>query len=67
MTKGDNQKLKLMCLAKILLRETDDQHSLNKPLSHVVEKNQFLLVVSGADEDWGYGQPTPANKWVCLL
>ena len=59
MTKGDNQKLKLMYLAKILLRET--------PLSHVVEKNQFLLVVSGADEDWGYGQPTPANKWVCLL
>lgn len=51
MTKGDNQKLKLMYLAKILLRETDDQHSLNKPLSHVVEKNQFLLVVSGADED----------------
>jgi hypothetical protein len=56
-----------MYLAKILLRETDDQHSLNKPISHVVEKNQFLLVASGADEDWGYGQPTPANKWVWLL
>ncbi len=31
MTKGDNQKLKLMYLAKILLRETDDQHSLTLP------------------------------------
>lgn len=28
MTKGDNQKLKLLYLAKILMRETDDQHYL---------------------------------------
>ena len=39
----------------------------NKTITHVVEKNNFLLVVSGADEDWGYAQPTPANKWVWLL
>lgn len=39
----------------------------NKSISHVVEKNEFLLVVSGVDEDWGYPQPTPANKWVWLL
>ena len=38
----------------------------NKSISHVVEKNQFLLVVSGADEDWGYAQPTPVNKWIWL-
>ena len=31
MTKGDNQKLKLLYLKKILMRETDDQHSLTLP------------------------------------
>lgn len=31
MTKGDNQKLKLLYLAKILMRETDDQHYLTLP------------------------------------
>ena len=39
----------------------------NKSITHVVEKNGFLLVVSGVDEDWGYPKPTPANKWVWLL
>ena len=39
----------------------------NKSISRVVEKNSFLLVVSGVDEDWGYPQPTPANKWVWQL
>lgn len=31
MTKGDNQKLKLLYLTKILMKETDDQHSLTLP------------------------------------
>ena len=31
MTKGENQKLKLLYLKKILMRETDDQHSLTLP------------------------------------
>ena len=31
MTKGDNQRLKLLYLKKILMRETDDQHSLTLP------------------------------------
>ena len=39
----------------------------NKSITRVVEKNDFLLVVSGVDEDWGYPQPTPANKWVWQL
>ena len=39
----------------------------NKSITRVVGKNGFLLVVSGVDEDWGYPQPTPANKWVWLL
>ena len=60
-------------LVRYLAQETDIEiitastMVVNKPISHVVEKNQFLLVASGVDEDWGYGQPTPANKWVCLL
>lgn len=36
MTKGDNQKLKLLYLAKILMRETDDQHSLT--LAQITER-----------------------------
>ena len=39
----------------------------NKSISHVVEKNEFFLLFSGVDEDWGYPQPTPANKWIWLL
>lgn len=39
----------------------------NKSISRVVEKNDFSLVASGVDEDWGYAQPTPANKWIWLL
>ena len=39
----------------------------NRAISRVMEKNNFCLVVSGADEDWGYARPTPANKWVWLL
>ena len=31
MTKGDNQKLKLLYLTKILMRETDDQNYLTLP------------------------------------
>lgn len=60
-------------LVRYLAQETDIEiitastMVVNKPIIHVVEKNQFLLVASGADEDWGYGQPTPANKWVWLL
>ena len=36
MTKGDNQKLKLLYLAKILMRETDDEHSLT--LAQIVKR-----------------------------
>ena len=39
----------------------------NKSITRVVEKNGFLLAVSGVGEDWGYPQPTPANKWIWLL
>ena len=39
----------------------------NSAISHVMEKNHFLLVASGVDEDWGYPEPTPVNKWVWQL
>ena len=39
----------------------------NKAISHVVENNHFLLAVSGVKEDWGYAQPTSANKWILRL
>ena len=39
----------------------------NKSITRVVEKNDFSLVASGVGEDWGYSQPTPANKWAWKL
>lgn len=39
----------------------------NRAISHVTEKNNFLLVVSGVCKDWGYEQPIPVNKWIWLL
>ena len=39
----------------------------NEKITHVVEKNRFLLVESGVGEDWGYDQPTLVNKWIRML
>ena len=36
----------------------------NLASARVLTKNGFSLVVHGADEDWGYPQPTPADKWI---
>nr|MBQ6242250.1 GNAT family N-acetyltransferase [Lachnospiraceae bacterium] len=36
----------------------------NKASARVLEKAGFTLVVSGADEDWGYPGPLPTNKWI---
>lgn len=36
----------------------------NKASARVLEKAGFTLVVSGADEDWGYPEPLPTNKWI---
>ncbi len=36
----------------------------NAAAAAVLTKCGFTLVVSGAQEDWGYDQPTPANKWI---
>lgn len=36
----------------------------NKASEAVLVKNGFDLVVHGADEDWGYEQPTKADKWI---
>ncbi len=36
----------------------------NKASAGVLQKNGFSLVVSGASEDWGYDNPTIADKWI---
>ena len=36
----------------------------NKASANVLRKNGFELVVSGADEDWGYEAPLPTDKWI---
>ena len=36
----------------------------NKGSAHVVEKLGFSLVVRNSDEDWGFGSPTPTDKWI---
>ena len=36
----------------------------NKASAGVLRKNGFMLVVAGALEDWGYEQPTVADKWI---
>lgn len=35
----------------------------NKASARVLTKNGFLMSVAAADEDWGYGTPTKADKW----
>jgi RimJ/RimL family protein N-acetyltransferase len=36
----------------------------NKASAAVLKKNGFELVSDAVDEDWGYGAPTPACKWI---
>ena len=36
----------------------------NKASARVLMKNGFSLVAAGADEDWGFGGPTPTDKWL---
>ncbi len=36
----------------------------NQASANVLRKNGFTLVVSGADEDWGFDHPTPTDKWI---
>ena len=36
----------------------------NRASAKVLEKNGFELVVHAAKEDWGYEEPTLADKWI---
>ena len=36
----------------------------NEVSAGVLRMNGFELVVSAVNEDWGYEQPTPADKWI---
>ena len=33
--------------------------------AHVLEKNNFIRTARGVPEDWGYPEPTIADKWFC--
>lgn len=35
----------------------------NRASAHVLEKNGFTMTASSVPEDWGYPQPTIADKW----
>ena len=37
----------------------------NQASAHVLQKNGFTLVNHAVDEDWGFPNPTPADKWIC--
>ncbi len=36
----------------------------NQASARVLTKNGFPLVAHAVGEDWGYGQPTIADKWI---
>ena len=36
----------------------------NRASARILEKNGFTLVVHAAEEDWGFGAPTLADKWI---
>ncbi len=36
----------------------------NRASAHVLQKNGFTLVNHAVDEDWGFPEPTPADKWI---
>ena len=36
----------------------------NQASAHVLIKNDFTLVNHAVDEDWGFPEPTPADKWI---
>ena len=36
----------------------------NRASAQVLKKNGFTLVAAAADEDWGYPEPTPTDKWI---
>lgn len=36
----------------------------NRASAHVLEKNGFTLVNHAVPEDWGFAEPTSADKWI---
>ncbi len=36
----------------------------NRASAKALEKNDFMLVASAVDEDWGYPEPTVVDKWI---
>lgn len=63
-----SEALKMM--VQYLLNDTDIEIITastmleNRSSANVLRKNGFELVSSGVGEDWGYPDPTPADKWI---
>ena len=36
----------------------------NKASAHVLENNDFIMTAASVPEDWGYQEPTIADKWI---
>ena len=60
----------LRLITEYLLDETDTEIITastmieNRASARVLEKNGFSLVVHDVPEDWGYPEPTAADKWI---
>ena len=60
----------LRMMLQFLLEETDidiitaSTMVENHASAQVLKKNGFSLVAAAADEDWGYPEPTPTDKWM---
>ena len=37
----------------------------NAASARVLQKENFVLVAHAVEEDWGFPEPTPADKWIC--
>ncbi len=37
----------------------------NVASARVLQKNDFIMTARSVEEDWGYPEPTIANKWFC--
>ena len=62
------EALRLLC-AELLTRRkieiiTASTMIENQASAHVLQKNGFTLVNHAVGEDWGYSEPTPADKWI---
>ena len=70
--KGITQET-LRMLVRYLIKETDIEIITastmveNRASANAAQKAGFKMAASAAEEDWGYPQPTLADKWIWLV